>query len=120
MYIRSAGGLVRGLARPTLSLVKLASVRDKRLYKAEWPTFEAYCRDRWGFSDEYARLNMRASEVMRNLQSPTIVGLLPTTNRKRALSPPSNPNSKPQPGSAPSIPRPKAHVGWRSEALCRI
>ena len=26
----------------------LLKVRDARLYRAEWTTFEAYCRDRWG------------------------------------------------------------------------
>lgn len=28
----------------------LATIRDRRLYRAEFRTFEEYCRERWGFS----------------------------------------------------------------------
>lgn len=58
----------------------LLSIRDGRLYRAGFGTFEDYCRDRWQISNEYARLNMRAAEVVMNLQkTPTIVGVLPAT-----------------------------------------
>src|SRR5690349_20416000 len=32
----------------------LWSIRDGRLYRATHPTFEAYCRERWGFSRQHA------------------------------------------------------------------
>lgn len=58
----------------------LLSIRDKRLYRQDFGTFEDYCQDRWGFTNEYARLHMRAAEVVKNIQkTPTIVGVLPAT-----------------------------------------
>lgn len=58
--------------------VALITIREKRLYRAEFTTFEAYCAARWGFTDERARLLMRGAEVAENLAvTPTIVGVLP-------------------------------------------
>lgn len=58
----------------------LIEIRDNRLYRETHRVFEDYCRERWGMSSEYARLNMRAAEVISNLQqTPTIVGVLPAT-----------------------------------------
>lgn len=58
----------------------LLRIRDGRLYRAEFGTFEDYCRDRWGFSSERARLLMRGTEVVQNIsQSPTFVGVLPSS-----------------------------------------
>lgn len=56
----------------------LLTIREKRLYRASHGTFETYCNERWGFSDENARLAMRGAEVFTRLQqTPTIVGVLP-------------------------------------------
>lgn len=41
----------------------LLRVRDERLYRATHPTFEHYCRERWGFGGRRARQLMAASEV---------------------------------------------------------
>lgn len=49
----------------------LAEVRDARLYRAEFDTFEAYCRERWGMSRSYAHRQIDAAEV---------VGMLPIGN----------------------------------------
>jgi len=58
----------------------LLAIRDCKLYRGGYSTFENYCQQRWGFSNEYARLHMRAAEVIGNLsESPTIVGVLPVT-----------------------------------------
>ena len=54
----------------------LLDIRDKRLYRNGYGTFEDYCKERWGFTDERARLLMRSSEVLKQL-TPTIVGVLP-------------------------------------------
>lgn len=41
----------------------LASIRDERLYRADFPTFEAYCRERWGMSRTHADRQIVAAEV---------------------------------------------------------
>jgi len=58
----------------------LLAIREGKLYRYRegYDTFEDYCRDRWGFSAERARLLMRGAETVRNLsETPTIVGVLP-------------------------------------------
>lgn len=61
----------------------LRLIRDKRLYRAHYSTFEHYCRARWAFTDERARLLMRGAEVVENLQqTPTTVGVLPANERQ--------------------------------------
>jgi hypothetical protein len=61
----------------------LVAIREGRLYREQYGTFEQYCRDRWGFSGERARQLMRSAEVIDNLsQSPTQVGVLPTNERE--------------------------------------
>jgi phage N-6-adenine-methyltransferase len=62
----------------------LLKIRDGRLYRAEFGTFEDYCRERWGFGGEHARRLMRSAEVVQNLrESPPMGGLLPA-NEKQA------------------------------------
>lgn len=41
----------------------LAMIRDNRLYRAEHATFEAYCADRWGFTDRRARQLIDAAAI---------------------------------------------------------
>jgi hypothetical protein len=41
----------------------LALIRDGRLYREQHDTFEAYCRDRWGFTSRRARQLMDAAEI---------------------------------------------------------
>jgi len=58
----------------------LLAIREAKLYRLDYETFEEYCQERWGFTNEYARLNMRAAEVVKRIQeTPTMVGVLPTT-----------------------------------------
>lgn len=45
----------------------LAMIRDNRLYRAEHATFEAYCADRWGFTDRRARQLIDAAAIGRIL-----------------------------------------------------
>ena len=57
----------------------LLKIRDDRLYKEEWTTFEAYCRDRWE-CQQHARISadLKQSElVTANLS--TMVYILPAT-----------------------------------------
>lgn len=51
----------------------LMTIRDKRLYRIEFGTFEDYCRDKWGMPRNYANKLIAASEVVANLEMGTIV-----------------------------------------------
>lgn len=42
----------------------LKAIRDRRLYlEAGYPSFDAYCRDRWGFGRTHATSLIRAAEA---------------------------------------------------------
>lgn len=45
----------------------LSTIREKRLYRLEFSTFEDYCRDRWGMQRQYANRMIAASEAISNL-----------------------------------------------------
>jgi hypothetical protein len=63
----------------------LLEVRDSRLYRLNYPTFEAYCKGRWGFSDRHARRLMDAAEVVAALPTGPIGPV--TESQARALVP---------------------------------
>ncbi len=41
----------------------LMSIRDDRLYREQYPTFEAYCRERWRFTDARANQMIDAANI---------------------------------------------------------
>ena len=41
----------------------LRFIRDRRLYRGNYPTFEAYCKGRWGITPRHANRQIAASEV---------------------------------------------------------
>lgn len=45
----------------------LLQIRDDRLYRAEYGTFEDYCRLKWGFSKRYANYQIEAAKTISNL-----------------------------------------------------
>ena len=45
----------------------LLTIREKRLYRLEFGTFEDYCRDRWGMQRQYANRMIAASKAISNL-----------------------------------------------------
>lgn len=51
----------------------LSEVRDSRLYREHFGTFEAYCRDRWGITDRRARQMIDAAAVVGELPTGTTV-----------------------------------------------
>ena len=55
----------------------LLEIRDNRLYRSGYSTFEDYCRDRWGFSRIHAHRLIQAAEVTGNLLP--IGNILPAT-----------------------------------------
>jgi hypothetical protein len=79
---RHEATIERGLATFVDVGQALFAIRDGRLYRLDYGTFEDYCRERWGFTGERARLLMRSAEVVNHLaETPTMVGVLPTTER---------------------------------------
>lgn len=50
-----------------LMVTALATIRDERLYRGEYDTFEAYCRARWGIGRNYVNKIIRRDEVVKNL-----------------------------------------------------
>lgn len=55
----------------------LTAIRDARLYRASYSTFDDYCRDRWSLTHSRAYQLMDAAAVVETLQSSTIVEVLP-------------------------------------------
>lgn len=72
----------------------LLAIRDQRLYRAEFTSFDAYCRDRWGFQKPRATQLIQAAQISQSLvtsgnPSPTserevrpLVGLAPDAQRE--------------------------------------
>lgn len=58
----------------------LLEIRDARLYRQSFDTFEDYCRDRWGMSRIHAHRMIEAANVTNNLL-PT-GNILPTSERQ--------------------------------------
>lgn len=59
----------------------LYSIRDQRLYRAAFDTFEAYCQDRWGFSDSRARQLIGAAQTVTTV---TAAGLAAPSSERQA------------------------------------
>lgn len=58
----------------------LVAIRNGRLYRQGYPTFDEYCRQRWGMSRPHAYRLIEAAEVVRNL-SP-MGDILPANERQ--------------------------------------
>ncbi|MDQ3665403.1 MAG: phage N-6-adenine-methyltransferase [Acidobacteriota bacterium] len=54
----------------------LTEIRDSRLYRCEYPTFESYCRERWDMGRAHAYRLIESAGVVENL-SPIGDGILP-------------------------------------------
>ncbi len=53
----------------------LMAIRDKRLYREQYATFETYCRERWGMGRNYVNKQIAAAGVIENVG--TIVPTMP-------------------------------------------
>lgn len=61
----------------------LADIRDNRLYRQAYRNFEDYCRERWGFGKDNAKLLIRGAHVVENLKEMGImIPNLPANNRQ--------------------------------------
>jgi hypothetical protein len=62
----------------------LAQIRDERLYRAEFPTFEAHCRARWAYGrryvnrliSEFVRIGFQARKVSAGLETRPLTALI--------------------------------------------
>lgn len=57
----------------------LLEIRDKRLYRQDYSTFEEYCREQWSFTKQRAYQLMDAATVVDTIQKSTIVDFFPKT-----------------------------------------
>ena len=56
----------------------LTQIRDAKLYRKDYKTFEEYCKERWEFTANYAHRLIQSSAIIENLKSvPT--GTIPTS-----------------------------------------
>jgi hypothetical protein len=60
----------------------LAEIRDSRLYRIEHKTFEDYCREKWGMTDNYARRLISSAEVVKTVP----IGTVTTESQARELA----------------------------------
>lgn len=74
-----------GISKALEVCLALATIRDKRLYRREYDTFEEYCQERWNFTRQYASLMISASKAAEMVKPSQ--GQVPTTVRQgRALA----------------------------------
>jgi hypothetical protein len=79
------GIISRGLASFGEVGQALLEIRERRLYRATHPTFEAYCRERWGWSKTHANRQIQAAELAGAL---TPIGVIPPNEAQaRELAP---------------------------------
>jgi hypothetical protein len=73
--LRDLEGIIeRGLQTFVEVGAALTLIREQGLYRTSHPTFDEYCKERWGWSDRRARQLMEASEVVGTLaETGTIV-----------------------------------------------
>lgn len=63
----------------------LLEIRDSRLYRQQYPTFEAYCRERWNLSRPRAYQLLEAAAVVGNLECLPMVDTI-TERQARPLT----------------------------------
>lgn len=62
----------------------LADIRDRRLYRGDYGTFEDYCRERWNLSRTHADRMITASQVAKEMAP---IGVISTESQARAIAP---------------------------------
>jgi DNA adenine methylase len=94
----------------------LKAIRDKRLYRADYPTFEDYCRYRWGFTRIQGNRLCTWAEVAENLIP---IGITPPARESHAR-PLSRltPQQQRKAWSAYLAKKPVIHKARHIEAVC--
>jgi hypothetical protein len=72
----------------------LRIIKEKKLYKSEYSTYEDYCHQRWGFSPQYANRLISAASTIRQIEESEPTGsVLPhSESQARILSKSKDPN----------------------------
>lgn len=65
----------------------LAEIRDSRLYRHQFKTFEDYCRARWGFSRRHSNRLIEAAEVVEQLGPIGPIPAITNEAQTRAIAP---------------------------------
>lgn len=65
--------------------ISLLSIRDNKLYREGYATFEQYCRERWAISKQHAYRLMDATEVINDIKSNPGVTLPQNERQARPL-----------------------------------
>ena len=70
----------------------LRTIKDNKLYKDIYSTYDEYCQKRWGFSPQHANRLIKAATVVEKIESEPIGSVLPQSEgQARALSKSENP-----------------------------
>ncbi len=81
-----------GLEKFRIAGESLMIIKEKKLYKGVYSTYEKYCQKRWGFSPQHANRLIRAATVVEKIESEPIGSVLPQSEgQARALSKSENP-----------------------------
>ena len=64
----------------------LMEIRDSRLYRSQYKTFEEYCHAKWGFSRNFAHMQINAAEIANEVL--TIVNIPNETTAREFVSVP--------------------------------
>lgn len=84
-----------GLERYRIAGEALRMIKEQRLYKDQYGTYDEYCRKRWNFTPQYANRLIAAASIAKQIveKSETIVSLSPpqSENQAGALSRSKNP-----------------------------
>jgi hypothetical protein len=74
------------ISRGKLSFIEvgeaLEEIRDKKLYRAKYDTFEEYCLKKWGWTSSYGRRLLNANKVAKSVP----MGTVSTERQARALA----------------------------------
>src|SRR6266446_4507724 len=62
----------------------LEAIRDGKLYRAEYPTFEKYCEGKWGWKRAHAYRLIEAAEIVDSLKMSPIGDKIETESQARA------------------------------------
>jgi len=84
-----------GLEQFRVAGESLRKIKEKKLYKSEYSTYEEYCSQRWGFTPQHANRLISAAKTMRLIEEsePTGSVLPQSENQVRVLSKSKDPNS---------------------------
>lgn len=64
----------------------LGAIKDGKLYRLEYETFEEYCQKKWGFGRDYANKTVRAAKVVKSIGRKNGYNCIQNESQARALA----------------------------------